>query len=114
MSTPIEIFSLKFYRKTAKTDALKTGAYSQAYMEMNRNIDCRLFSGLEGPKVLPADGYYCSSVVNDCAKVPLSLGAPFQVFPEGFAYPMTEKSNAAADFLVQFPEMNKLCRPASK
>jgi len=42
---------------------------------------------LEGTSVLPIGGAYCQAAPRAGALVPLVLGAPFPVFPEGLSYP---------------------------
>jgi hypothetical protein len=64
--------------------------YKQVYMDVAS--DHPVLAGIEGTTVLPMGGDTCPVEVDAEAAVPLTLSAPFIVFPEGFSYPKTEPS----------------------
>ncbi len=52
-----------------------------------------ILEGMEGTTVLPMGGDYCVVVAERDAAVPLTLSAPFIVFPEGWSYPQMPASD---------------------
>jgi len=59
--------------------------YSQVYMQVASAHG--VLDGLTGACVLPMGGPICEVAAAGDADVPLTLSAPFIVFPEGFSYP---------------------------
>lgn len=68
------------------------GKESVPSVESVKSVEKRhaLLDGLEGTSVVPVGKDY--AVVTAEADVPLRLGAPFVVFPEGYSYPMRPAS----------------------
>jgi hypothetical protein len=73
--------------------------YKQVYMEISERHP--ILQESAGTSVLPMGGDYCVVSAAKEADVPLTLSAPFIVFPEGFSYP---KRPASEDPLVVIRE----------
>jgi hypothetical protein len=81
------------YLSTRKVDLLPTGDYSHAYMKISAN-NHQLFEGIGETTLLPAAGYFCDTAeISEKYEAVLTLSAPYQVFPEGFAYPLSPDKN---------------------
>ncbi|MCJ7551598.1 MAG: beta-galactosidase trimerization domain-containing protein, partial [Anaerolineae bacterium] len=65
--------------------------YAQVYMQVADQHP--VLDGLAGTSVLPMGGRMCEVVADAGTRVPLTLSAPFIVFPEGFSYPEVPASN---------------------
>ncbi|MGC9347079.1 MAG: hypothetical protein ACP5JG_02980, partial [Anaerolineae bacterium] len=59
--------------------------YKQVYMEIAERHP--ILADSAGTSVLPMGGDYCVVTAAEDASEPLTLSAPFIVFPEGFSYP---------------------------
>ena len=79
--------------------------YKQAYLDLPPQPATpaaqALLSGLEDTRVLPAGGAYCQVRPTDGVQVPLTLSAPFIVFPEGFSYPRQPASRDPQALLTE-------------
>ncbi|MFH5185203.1 family 10 glycosylhydrolase [Paenibacillus sp. TAB 01] len=81
-----DVFQAVYNGVTLPVNGHLTKEVAQAYMNV-REPDHPLLQGLELTGVLPAGGDYCAlELLLGAASVPLTLSAPFRVFPEGLAY----------------------------
>jgi len=65
--------------------------YKQVYMHLAASSP--LFEGIADTSVLPMGGSYLPVRAGEGTAVPLTLSAPFIVFPEGYAYPTQPASH---------------------
>jgi hypothetical protein len=83
------------YGETKKVDEMDNKLLSHAYMMIEDDSPASFIKDIGDTKVIPADGYFCKAKSNAGKKSAiLTLSAPAQVFPEGFAYPLEEASRA--------------------
>ena len=76
----------------AGADAPPDAAPRQCYLEITQPRH-GLLAGIADTEVVPAIGHHCVvEPLGSGAEVPLRLGAPFRVFPEGYAYPVEAAS----------------------
>jgi hypothetical protein len=72
--------------------------YKQVYAGIHHRMDIEhphpLLAGMDETSLLPMGGEYCLVSAATDAAVPLTLSAPFIVFPEGFSYPTVPASGA--------------------
>jgi hypothetical protein len=85
-----DLLSIQVRDEPYSSMASEETGYKQVYM--NVASDHAILEGIEGTSLLPMGGDYCPVEVTDGTEVPLTLSAPFIVFPEGFAYPDVEPS----------------------
>ncbi len=86
------------YVETRSSLASPEEGYKQVYMEITRDgrrgEGAAILAELDGTTVLPMGGDICAVSAGSETEVPLTLSAPFLVFPEGLSYPDPIHSSA--------------------
>jgi hypothetical protein len=94
-----DVFGVRYNGVTLPVNGKQRGEVIQAYMNIQQPHH-PLLRGLEDTSLVPIAYEYCAVQVNDDhATVPLTLSAPFRVFPEGLSY-TTEPDTGAAMAVV--------------
>ncbi|TDF91986.1 family 10 glycosylhydrolase [Paenibacillus piri] len=95
-----DVFQAGYNGVTLPVNGKKTKEVTQAYMNI-QHPDHPLVQGLEQTRLVPIAGDYCSLHVRGSggqagqAETPLTLAAPFRVFPEGLSYTVEPDTGAA-------------------
>lgn len=79
-----DLFGAHYKGETSSVNGDDLRSDIQNYCMLTQEHD--LLKGFEGTSVIPAGGRFCHVEVQSGTTVPLKLGAPFNVFPEGLSY----------------------------
>ncbi|MBN1247275.1 MAG: beta-galactosidase trimerization domain-containing protein [Anaerolineae bacterium] len=82
----------------------RADGYKQVYMQLSDENRHPVLGGFETTSVLPMGGDICLVVPRKDTEVPLTLSAPFIVFPEGFSYPKQPASHHPLMAIKEQPE----------
>jgi len=85
------------YMSTDSVMGENNGVYKQSYMNV-RDASNPLLNGLGNTQVIPASNKFCRVLSDPASAVPLTLSAPFRVFPEGMSY--TEEPDTGLPMLL--------------
>ncbi|SFK99481.1 Beta-galactosidase GanA [Paenibacillus sp. 1_12] len=96
-----DVFQAEYNGVTLQVNGKHTGEVMQAYMNIQDSTH-PLVQGLEETSVVPIAYDYCTIKVSiDRTVVPLTLSAPFRVFPEGLSYTVEPDTGAAMAVLSE-------------
>ncbi|MFH5182468.1 beta-galactosidase trimerization domain-containing protein [Paenibacillus sp. TAB 01] len=85
------------YHSTDSVMGEDNGVYKQSYLNV-RAPEHPLLERLGATSVIPASNRYCKVTANGNTSVPLTLSAPFRVFPEGMSY--TQEPDTGMPMLI--------------
>lgn len=85
------------YQRTASVMGENNGVYKQSYLNV-RLPDHPLLEQLGETSVIPASNSCCHVTASQASAVPLTLSAPFRVFPEGMSY--TQEPDTGIPMLI--------------
>jgi hypothetical protein len=96
-----DLFGAHYAGVTRSSMTSDEAGYKQVYMKLVNAHP--ILDGMAGTSVLPMGGDYCVVAQAAGTEMPLTLSAPFIVFPEGFSYPKISASDDPLA-LIRTPE----------